>query len=77
MNDLLELCNIARKWGYKPYFPAIVDGKEVEIISFPFPLPCKKIGIKIRDFNDPDSIRDAIVPIDYILDIEVLNNEVD
>ena len=68
--ELEKLCMLAKKWGYKPYYLAVVDGKLLEFISLPFVTECKRICIKVREFNNPDSIMDAMVPIDHILDME-------
>ena len=69
-DPMLALCFKAREYGYKPYQLAEIDGKTVEIISFPFIMDDGNVAIKVREPNDPTTMRDAMVPMDQIQDLE-------
>lgn len=70
--------NSGSRSALKPYDRVLFRGREMEVISFPFPLnsnessPRQWVHVKIRKPNDPTTMRDA-----HVADLALLSKEVD
>lgn len=67
----LDTCRALVKAGYKPYAIKTVWGKEMEMISMPFPQDGIKdggcgIGIMVREPGDPVTLKEWSIPVAYV-----------
>ena len=51
-----------RDFGYRPYAIALVDGREMEFISYPFRRSGGGYAIMVREPGDPTTMAEYTIP---------------